>query len=116
MNRRIILALLFLIPVIWGAISMTAALTASEVVICPGENVGEDGEERPGPMRPGDENCSVLMGNQTVADRTYEMQQNTQRIDRKRNAVHGGLLIAYGALGLACFLTVPSAGRAAKAH
>lgn len=111
MCKRTVLVMLFIIPAVFGAIKLTAALMATHEVICPGENVGEDDEERPGPMRPGDENCSVLIGDQTVAERTYEMQQNTQRIERKQNAVRGGLLIAYGALGLACTVTASTRNR-----
>ncbi|MER6345049.1 hypothetical protein ACWC10_06270 [Streptomyces sp. NPDC001595] len=113
-SKRTVLALLFLVPAVLGAISLTSALTASSAVICPGENVGEDGEERPGPMRPGDQNCSVLVGNRTVAQRTYEMQWNTQSVERREKAVQGGLLIGYGALGLGCTLVLGDTARAAR--
>ncbi|MHC3471027.1 hypothetical protein ACYF6T_20270 [Streptomyces sp. 7R007] len=96
------LFLLFVIPVVWGAVLLVSAVTASDTVICPGENVGADGEERPGPMRPGDRNCSVLVGNKAVAVRTYELQQNAQRVERQEDLVHGFLYLAYGIVGVAC--------------
>ncbi|MET9296440.1 hypothetical protein [Streptomyces sp. NPDC003077] len=99
MNYRAALVTLFLVPTAWGAMSLGSSLTASGEVVCPGENVGEDGEERPGPMRPGDTQCSVLDGSVAVATRTYEQQQRAQSVERRRDARDGVLLLAYGATG-----------------
>ncbi|SEB91645.1 hypothetical protein SAMN04490357_0717 [Streptomyces misionensis] len=90
---------LFLIPLVWGAVDLVGSLTASSQVLCPGENVGADGEERPGPMRPGDTRCSVLDGSHAVATRTYEEQRWVQSDARHQDAGNGILLMAYGATG-----------------
>ncbi|UED83275.1 hypothetical protein [Streptomyces profundus] len=76
-----------------------SSLTASEEVVCPGENVGEDGEEHPGPMRPGDTECAVLDGSVGVATRSYEQQRRVQSLERQRGARNGALLFAYGTAG-----------------
>ncbi|MEU9446915.1 hypothetical protein AB0D42_40125 [Streptomyces sp. NPDC048304] len=99
MKYRVTLVALFLLPVLWGAGSLVGALTASAEVKCPGENVGKDGEERPGPMRPGDTQCSVLDGSVAVATRTYEQQQSLQSLQRRRDAGNGCLLLMYGTAG-----------------
>ncbi|MFH8371553.1 hypothetical protein [Streptomyces sp. NPDC018031] len=76
-----------------------SSLTASAEVMCPGENVGDDGEERPGPMKPGDTGCSVLDGSRPVATRSYEQQRHHQSAERRRDAEDGALYLAYGAGG-----------------
>ncbi|KAA6223441.1 hypothetical protein CP973_17265 [Streptomyces albofaciens JCM 4342] len=89
---------LFLVPTVWGAASLVGSLTASGDIVCPGENV-RDGEERPGPMRPGDTLCSVLDGSTAVATRTYDQQRAHQALERRRNAGNGVVLMLYGAAG-----------------
>ncbi len=96
---RIALVALLLVPAAWGTASLAGSLTASREVVCPGENVGEDGEEHPGPMRPGDTRCSVLDGSVAVATRTYEQQQRVQSLERRRGARNGVLLLTYSAAG-----------------
>ncbi|MDT0445126.1 hypothetical protein [Streptomyces johnsoniae] len=90
---------LLLVPAAWGAASLVGSLTASTEVVCPGENVREDGEEHPGPMRPGDTGCAVLDGSVMVGTRTYEQQQRTQSLERRRDAENGILLLTYSAVG-----------------
>ncbi|MFE9722653.1 hypothetical protein ACFYQ5_03365 [Streptomyces sp. NPDC005794] len=90
---------LFLVPGVWGAVSLGGALTASTEIVCPGANVGQDGEEHPGPMRRGDTRCAVLDGSVHVATRTYEQQQRVQSLERRQDARNGALLLAYGATG-----------------
>ncbi|WP_330336781.1 hypothetical protein [Streptomyces sp. NBC_00557] len=99
MKHRVALVVLFLLPALWGAGSLVGALTASAEVECPGENVGKDGEERPGPMRPGDTQCSVLDGSVAVATRTYEQQRSLQSLQRWRDVRNGCLLLMYGTGG-----------------
>ncbi|WP_129843450.1 hypothetical protein [Streptomyces sp. RFCAC02] len=100
MGYRGVLVALFLLPAVWGAADLAGGLTASDEVVCPGENVGADGEERPGPMRPGDTECSVLDGSTAVATRTYAQQQRVQSAQRRRDVRNGTLLLAYGAAGV----------------
>jgi hypothetical protein len=90
---------LFLIPSLWGLVSLSSALAPSAEVVCPGENVGEDGEERPGPMRPGDAHCAVLEGSAAVGSRSYDEQARVQSLERREDAGQGVLLLAYGAAG-----------------
>lgn len=99
MRYRAVLVAFFLVPGLWGVVSVTDAVTASDEVVCPGENVGEDGEEHPGPMRPGDRHCVVLDGAGAVGTRTYEQQQRVQSLERRRDARNGALLLAYAAAG-----------------
>ncbi|GLX49415.1 hypothetical protein Shyhy01_23650 [Streptomyces hygroscopicus subsp. hygroscopicus] len=99
MRYGVALAGLFLVPAVWGAADLVGSLTAAAEVVCPGENVGADGEERPGPMRPGDTRCSVLDGSRAVATRDYAQQRQAQSLERRRDAGNGVLLLAYGATG-----------------
>jgi hypothetical protein len=110
---RVVLLVFFLVPAVWGAAGFISALTASAQVVCPGENAGADGEERPGPMQPGDARCSVLDGSLSVATRTYEQQRSYQSLERRRDARNGVLLVAYGAAGalLVWRATRPGTGR-----
>ncbi|GAA2059475.1 hypothetical protein GCM10009757_40750 [Streptomyces cheonanensis] len=112
MQYRAVLLALFLIPALWGASSVGNALTVSDEVVCPGENV-RGGEEHPGPMRPGDTECSVLDGSVAVATRSYTQQQRVQDLERRRDAVNGFLLLAYGTAGTLAswFATRPRAPR-----
>ncbi|WP_158621332.1 hypothetical protein [Streptomyces triticirhizae] len=113
MRWRVALVAFFLVPGLWGATNLVSALTASTEVVCPGENVGEDGEEHPGPMRPGDAECAVLDGSVAVGTRTYEQQRQVQSLERRRDARNGTLLLAYGAAGslLSWRATRPTPGR-----
>lgn len=95
---RAVLLAFFLLPALWGAVQLAGALTASGEVVCPGENIRE-GEEHPGPMRPGDSECSVLRGSTAVGTRTYEQQQRSQSLERRRDAVNSALFLVYGATG-----------------
>ncbi|MGW3094983.1 hypothetical protein ACWDCC_16230 [Streptomyces sp. NPDC001102] len=97
---RGVLAALFLLPAVCGVVLAGSALASSSVVRCPGENVGEDGEERPGPMRPGDTHCSVLRGNVPLGERTYEEQRAAQHEDRLDNLTIGSGLAVYGLVGV----------------
>ncbi|SOD61155.1 hypothetical protein SAMN06297387_1032 [Streptomyces zhaozhouensis] len=107
MRHRALLLALFLVPAFFGVVRIGDALTASDEVVCPGENV-RGGEEHPGPMRPGDTECSVLNGSTTVGTRSYEQQRRVQSGERQRDAVDGTLLLVYGAGGA---LVVWSAAR-----
>ncbi|GGZ14913.1 hypothetical protein [Streptomyces nitrosporeus] len=98
MKHGVALAALFLVPALWGAADLASALTASPEVVCPGENV-RGGEEHPGPMRPEDTRCAVLDGSASVGTRTYGQQRTVQSLERREDAVHGVLLLAYGAGG-----------------
>ncbi|UCM86589.1 hypothetical protein [Streptomyces marincola] len=99
MDYRVPLVGLFLVPAVGGAANLASALTAPSEVVCPGENVGEDGEEHPGPMEPGDTRCSVLDGTVAVGTRSYEQQRRVQSLERRRDARDGSLLLAYSAAG-----------------
>lgn len=98
MKHNLALVAFLLLPGLWGAASLGSALTAPTEVVCPGENV-RDGEEHPGPMRPGDTECSVLDGSVFVGNRTYQQQRRAQSMERRKDARNGALLLAYGATG-----------------
>lgn len=112
MRYRVVLVGFFLVPTMWGATSLVSSLTASAEVVCPGENLGEDGEAHSGPMRPGDTECAVLDGSDDVATRNYEQQRRVQSLERRRGARDGVLLLAYGTAGslVAWRATRPGAG------
>ncbi|MBH5333416.1 hypothetical protein IHE55_00800 [Streptomyces pactum] len=99
MSYRAALVALFLAPGIWGAVTLGGSLSADSEVVCPGENVGADGEERPGPMRPGDTRCVVLDGSAAVATRDYDQQRRAQSLERRQDATDGALYLLYGAAG-----------------
>lgn len=110
MKYNVALGVFFLIPLLWGALDLEGALTASTQVVCPGENVGADGEEHPGPMQPGDTECAVLDGSVNVATRSFEQQQRSQSLERRRDARNGTLLMVYGAAGALLAWRAPVAG------
>ncbi|WP_329170298.1 hypothetical protein OG939_31895 [Streptomyces sp. NBC_01685] len=99
MKHSVVLVILFAVPGLWGAATLGSALTALTDIVCPGENVKEDGEEHPGPMRPGDTGCAVLDGSVSVGTRTYEQQRRVQSLERREDAMTGALLLAYGTAG-----------------
>ncbi|TNM23639.1 hypothetical protein [Streptomyces sedi] len=98
MRHRALLLAFFLVPAFFGVVHLADALTAPDEVVCPGENVRE-GEEHPGPMRPGDTECAVLKGSIGTGSRTYEQQRRVQSAERQSDAVGGTLLLVYGAGG-----------------
>ncbi|MFH8410828.1 hypothetical protein ACH4FX_39555 [Streptomyces sp. NPDC018019] len=109
MKYRAVLVALFAVPLAWGAGNLGSALAAPGDVVCPGENV-RDGEEHPGPMRPGDTACSVLDGSVAVATRTYEQQRQVQSMERRQDARDGVLLLGYGAAGALLAWRAPRPG------
>ncbi|MBT2526590.1 hypothetical protein J7E91_14410 [Streptomyces sp. ISL-99] len=101
MKLRGALLVLFMLAAGIGLVPLLMGLTASGVVTCPGENVGADGEQRPGPMRPGDTRCAVWTGPSETGIRTYEEQRNIQERDKRRWIAVGSSLTAGGFAGIA---------------
>jgi len=82
-----------------GERSLASALTAPGQFGCPGENVGEDGEEHPGPMRPGDTRCSVPDAPSRWPPAPTSSSGATGPPERRHDVRDGALLLAYGTAG-----------------
>jgi len=113
MRIRIVLLVLFALPLLWGAVDLlrAAATTGSR---CPGLQTGADGESEPGPMRPG-HSCALSYDagtGRSAGTSTYEQVRYAQEVRREDLAVRGTVLTVYGAAGVAV-VTVAARRRAA---
>lgn len=98
------LLVLFLLPLLWGFVSLLRGAASYGAPQCPGLQLGKDGEEHPGSMRPGF-TCHVNYNDrsgsgQSTATRTYKQQKYAQVQDRIDHFERGILHTAYGAAGL----------------
>jgi hypothetical protein len=100
---RSALLALFLLPLLWGLITLATGRASYGAPRCPGLQLDEVGEEHPGPMRPGF-TCAVDYSTTTgrsTATSTYEQQKYAQERARQDHYQRGALYTAYGAAGLA---------------
>ena len=100
MKFRSGLTLLFLLPVAWGVFSLLGSVAAATGAPCPGIVLGEDGEDYPGPMRPG-QTCALYDGGRPTGTATYQQRKNAQAGRHDDLLVRGMVYTAYGLAGLA---------------
>lgn len=98
------LLVLFLLPLLWGFVTLLRGAASYGAPECPGLQLGADGESHPGPMRPGF-TCNVDYNDRSgsgrsTATRTYEQQKYAQVKARIGHFERGILYTAYGAAGL----------------
>lgn len=101
MRFRAVLLVLFLIPLLWGVVSLLRAGSAYGVPDCPGIQLDEVGEEHPGPFRRGD-TCHLYYdndGSHSIGTSTYEQLKVAQELKRRSLYRQGALFTLYGAAG-----------------
>ncbi|MET7451529.1 hypothetical protein ABZT03_06455 [Streptomyces sp. NPDC005574] len=118
MRYRAVLIALFLIPLLWGAVSLLRAASAHGTPDCPGLQLGPDGEDHPGPMRPGD-TCALSYDTATghsIGTGTYQQAVFAQDLKRRSLYRQGTLFIFYGAAGTGIVLIAARRREAAAPH
>jgi hypothetical protein len=114
---RAVSVALFLIPLLWGAVSLLRAGAAHGIPDCPGLQLGADGEDHPGPMRPG-HTCALshdeLTGH-SIGTGTYRQVVFAQELKRRSLYRQGTLFTVYGAAGTA-IVVVATRRRGSDAH
>ena len=102
MRPRTVLLVLFLIPLLWGAVSLLRAGSANGIPDCPGLHLGADGEDHPGRMRRGDR-CQLSYDTDTghsVGTSTYQQLKFAQELKRRTLYRQGTLFTLYGLAGM----------------
>ncbi|WP_406458701.1 hypothetical protein OH768_29840 [Streptomyces sp. NBC_01622] len=101
MRFRVVLIVLFLIPLLWGTVSLLRAGSAYGAY-CPGALSGADGESHPDPMRPGDR-CELSYDTGTgrsIGTSTYEQVMFGRELKRRSLYQQGTLFTLYGTAGM----------------
>ncbi|WP_093908495.1 hypothetical protein [Streptomyces sp. cf386] len=96
------LVALFLLPLLWGLVTLARGASSYGAPECPGLQQGEDGESHPGPMRRG-HTCAVSYSTEngrSTGTRTYDQQKYAQERDRSGLYWRGAGYVAYGTAGL----------------
>ena len=102
MRFRGVLVVLFLLPLLWGALCLLRAGAANGIPDCPGLLLGKDGEDHPSPMHRTD-TCELSYDTEsarTTGTSTYEQLKYAQELKRESLYRQGGLFTLYGAAGL----------------
>ncbi|MFI1033828.1 hypothetical protein [Streptomyces sp. NPDC020951] len=101
MRLRPVLVVLFLLPLLWGAVSLLRAGSAYGVPDCPGIQLGPDGEEHPGRMRRV-YTCSLYYNHTDDSAGTATYDQLKVARDHERGGLYrqGSLLTLYGLAGI----------------
>jgi hypothetical protein len=92
---------LFLLPLLWGALSLLRAGAAHGVPDCPGLHLDAHGESSPGHMRRGDR-CALSYDTATgrsTGTSTYAQLTFAQEVERRSLRREGALLLLYGVTG-----------------
>ncbi|WP_280881264.1 hypothetical protein [Streptomyces pseudovenezuelae] len=95
------LLVLFLIPLLWGVVSLLRAGSAYGIPDCPGLHLGADGEDHPGRMRRGD-TCQLSYDTVTghsVGTSTYQQLKFAQDLKRRSLYRQGTCFTLYGMAG-----------------
>ncbi|MFJ9244955.1 hypothetical protein [Streptomyces sp. NPDC101776] len=101
MRYRVAFLILFLIPLLWGAVSLLRAGSAYGAD-CPGLVLGADGESHPEPMRRGDR-CELSYDTETghsIGTSTYRQVMFGQELKRRSLYWQGTLVTLYGSAGM----------------
>ncbi|MGW0944102.1 hypothetical protein ACWD4O_16350 [Streptomyces sp. NPDC002623] len=101
MRLRPVLVVLFLLPLLWGAVSLLRAGSAYGVPDCPGIQLGPDGEDHPGRMRRA-YTCSLYYNHteDSAGTATYDQLKVAQAHERGGLYHQGILLTLYGLAGI----------------
>ncbi|MFI5678081.1 hypothetical protein [Streptomyces cellulosae] len=101
MKFRGVFLVLFLLPLLWGLITLAKGAATSVAPHCDGLQLGADGEEHPGRMRRGF-TCHIdyALDGRSAGTRTYDQQKYAQIRERRGYLVQGTVYVTYGAAGL----------------
>ncbi|WP_234477862.1 hypothetical protein [Streptomyces sp. MBT65] len=102
MRFRAVLVVLFVLPLLWGALSLLRAGAAYGAPDCPGLQLDAEGESSPGPMRKGDR-CALSYDTATgrsTGTSTYDQLKFAQEVKRRSLGREGALFVLYGAAGI----------------
>ncbi|MFG2369237.1 hypothetical protein ACGFY3_47965 [Streptomyces mirabilis] len=102
MRFRGVLSVLFLLPLLWGALSLLRAGAAYGAPDCPGLHLNAEGESSPGHMREGDR-CALSYDTATgrsTGMSTYDQLKFAQEVKRRSLRREGALFVLYGATGI----------------
>ncbi|WP_371798226.1 hypothetical protein OG963_01825 [Streptomyces sp. NBC_01707] len=103
MRLRGVFIAFFLVPLAWGVITLLRAGAAHGVPDCPGLQLGEDGEDHPGPMRQG-HTCALdysVRGGDSTGTATFDQLKYAQEVKRGDLLGQGLLYTLYGTAGAA---------------
>ena len=106
MRCRAVLLVLFLLPLLWGVVSLLRAGAAYGIPDCPGLQLDAHGEESPGAMHRSDR-CKLSYDNATgrsIGTSTYDQLKFAQEVKRRDLKRQGALFTLYGATGTAIAL------------
>ncbi|MER6435871.1 hypothetical protein ABT275_05890 [Streptomyces sp. NPDC001185] len=93
---------LFLVPLVWGAITLLRAGAAHGIPVCPGLQLNTEGEDQPSPMRPGS-TCALgysTHGGDSTGTATYDQLKYAQKVKRGEFLGRGLLYTLYGTAGM----------------
>ncbi|MFI6407246.1 hypothetical protein [Streptomyces sp. NPDC050548] len=96
------LLVLFLLPLLWGALSLLRAGAAHGAPDCPGLQLDAEGESSPGPMRKSDR-CALSYDTATgrsTGTSTYDQLKFAQEVKRRSLRREGAVFVLYGAAGM----------------
>lgn len=100
MKLRGVFITLFLMPLVWGVISLLRAGSSYGIPDCPGIITGRDGEDHPAPMRRSD-TCSLYddLTRGSTGTSTYDQLKSAQ-VGKRHGLYRQGLaLTLYAATG-----------------
>ncbi len=106
--------MLFLLPLLWGALSLLRAGAAYGAPDCPGLHMDAEGESAPGHMHEGDR-CALSYDTATgrsTGTSTYDQLKFAQEVKRRSLRREGALFVLYGAAGIG----ITFAGQRAQAR
>ncbi|MEU1501393.1 hypothetical protein [Streptomyces sp. NPDC005732] len=102
MKLRGVFITLFLVPLVWGAITLLRAGAAHGIPVCPGLQLDSEGEDQPGPMGP-DSTCALgysTHGGDSTGTATYDQVKYGQKVKRGEFLGQGLLYTLYGTAGM----------------
>lgn len=104
--------MLFLLPLLWGALSLLRAGAAYGAPDCPGLQLDAEGESSAGPMHRSDRcmlSYDTVTGRSTGAS-TYDQLKFAQEVKRRSLRREGALFGLYGAAGIGITFAVTRKG------
>lgn len=102
MKLRGVFVTLFLVPLVWGAITLLRAGAAHGIPVCPGFQLNSEGEDETGPMR-SNSTCALgysTHGGDSTGTATYEQVKYGQKVKRGELLGSGLLYMLYGTAGM----------------
>lgn len=117
MKLRGVFIALFLMPLVWGVISLLRAGSSYGIPDCPGIITGQDGEDHPAPMTRRD-TCSLydLPTRGSTGTSTYDQLKSAQ-VGKRRSLYRQGMaLTLYAATGTGLVIATTRKPRAVSSR